>query len=92
MDKELLRVVIIVTGVVVFIGILLWGVFSDKRSRRRVEGPVNRDPLGNIDESLVIKTENDEFDIIPLGSALDDSDLEIDPGEARNLLRPSGTP
>ena len=82
MDKELLRVVIIATGVVIFIGILLWGVFSDKKSRRRVKSPVKRDPLDNIDESLVIKTENDEFDIIPLGSALDDSELEQEFGEA----------
>ncbi len=82
MDKELLRLVIIVSGAVIFVLILLWGVLANRRSRKKVKGPKQKDPLGNIDESLVIHTENDEFDIIPLGSALDDDpDLTIDSEE-----------
>lgn len=92
MDKELLRLVIIITGAVVFVLILLWGVIVDRRSRRKLKGHGNRNPLDNIDESLIINTENDEFDIIPLGSALeDDPDLKIDSDqafdEARNRLQ-----
>ncbi len=72
MDKELLRLVIILIGAVVIIGMILWSVLKNKRKRRSIDFYDKGNPLGNIDESLVLNTDHDDFDIVPLGSALDD--------------------
>lgn len=77
MDKELLRIVIITLGVLVMIGMILWSFFTDKRSRRKIDFYDEGDPLDKIDDSLVIKTENDDFDIVPLGGAVDGFDDEL---------------
>ncbi len=78
MDKELLRLVIILIGAVVIIGMILWSVLKNKRKRRSIDFYDKGNPLENIDESLVLNTEHDDFDIVPLGSALDD-DYAADP-------------
>ena len=78
MDKDILRIVIIAVGAIVILGMVLWGVFKSKRSRRDLNFYDRGDPLDNIDDSLVMNTENDEFDLVPLGSALDE-DYDIDP-------------
>ncbi len=72
MDKESLRIVIIAVGVIVIMGMLLWNAFKKRRSRRDINFYDRGDPLDKIDESLVLNTHNDDFDIVPLGSALDD--------------------
>ena len=66
MDKELLRIVIIATGLVVIVGILIWGFIKGKRTRREA-GLYDDDIV--IDESLAVRTGDDDFDIIPLGPA-----------------------
>jgi len=76
MDKELLRVVIITSGVLVMIGMILWSFFRNTRKRRKIDFYDKGDPLDKIDDSLVVKTDNDNFDIVPLGTSVDD--LEID--------------
>ncbi len=76
MDKELLRVVIIASGILVMIGMLLWSFFRNTRKRRKIDFYDKGNPLDKIDDSLVVKTDNDEFDIVPLGTSVDD--LEID--------------
>jgi len=78
MDKDLLRIVIIAMGVTVVVAMLLWSVFKSKRTRRGIDFYDKGNPLDNIDESLVLSTENDDFDIIPLGSAVDD-EYGLDP-------------
>lgn len=66
MDKELLRIVIIATGLLVIVGMLLWAFLKGRRSR---QDPYfyGDDIIRKIDESLVIQTDHDDFDIIPLG-------------------------
>ncbi|MGR8979727.1 MAG: cell division protein ZipA C-terminal FtsZ-binding domain-containing protein [Gammaproteobacteria bacterium] len=66
MDKELLRIVIIATGLVVIVCILIWGFIKGKKSRR--EAALYDDDIV-IDESLVVHTGDDDFDIVPLGPA-----------------------
>ena len=68
MDKDLLRIVIILTGVVVIAGMLLWNVLKNRKKPREINFKPDRDPLENIDESLFLNTSDDDFDIVPLGS------------------------
>lgn len=74
MDKEILRIVIITTGLVVIIGILLWAFVKGKKSRRELDFFNDKDTFSHIDESLKVHTDNDDFDIVPLGSARHNSD------------------
>ncbi|CAA9891362.1 Cell division protein ZipA [Candidatus Methylobacter favarea] len=69
MDKEILRIVIIATGLVVIIGMLLWAYLKNKKSRRDLDFFSDNDTVSHIDESLKVHTDNDDFDIVPLGSA-----------------------
>jgi cell division protein ZipA len=62
MDKELLRVIIIFVGLVVVAGMILWGMVKNRRAERK--GFYNG------------KYEDDEVDIVPLGSALDDEPFD----------------
>jgi len=79
MDKDLLRIVIIAIGGIVLIGIILWSIFKNKKPRRGIDFYDKGNPLENIDESLFLNTQHDEFDIVPLGSALDDEPvIELD--------------
>jgi cell division protein ZipA len=79
MDKDLLRIVIIAIGGTVLIGIILWSIFKNKKPRRGIDFYDRGNPLENIDESLFLNTQHDEFDIVPLGSALDDEPIiELD--------------
>lgn len=71
MDKELLRLVIIVIGGIVIVGMVLWSAFKNKRPRRGIDFYDSGNPLENIDDSLKLNLENDDFDIVPLGSAVD---------------------
>lgn len=64
MDKEILRIVIIATGMVVVIGMLVWAFIKDKRAREDMEFYDDDDA----DESLATDP-RDDFDIIPVGAA-----------------------
>jgi cell division protein ZipA len=66
MDKEIVRIVIIATGLVVIIGMLLWAFIKGKKSRRELDFFNDKDTFGHIDESLTVHTDNDDFDIVPL--------------------------
>jgi cell division protein ZipA len=72
MDKDLLRIVIIAIGGIVIFGMILWSIFKNKNSRRGIDFYGKSNPLGKIDESLILNTQHDDFDIVSLGSALDD--------------------
>ena len=63
MDKEILRIVIIATGMVVVIGMLVWAYIKDKKAQEEMEYYDDDD-----DEALVTDSA-DDFDIIPLGAA-----------------------
>ena len=78
MDKDILRLGIIVVGGVVILAMILWSMFKNKRKRREINFYDRGNPLEKIDDSLIMRTEHDEFDIVPLGSALDE-DYGVDP-------------
>ncbi len=62
MDKEILRIVIIATGMVVVIGMLIWAFIKDKKAREGLEFYDDDDALAT--ES--VRDTRDDFDIIPL--------------------------
>ncbi len=69
MDKDLLRIVIIATGAVVFLLVLLWGVLRSRKSKQGMGFRSGKNALHHrIDDSLVVNMNEDEFDIVPLGS------------------------
>jgi cell division protein ZipA len=68
MDKEVLRMVIIGLGLVVVIALVVVSHFKNKSSRNQNLFNHGDSGLGSIDDSLVIKTEHDEFDIVPIDS------------------------
>ena len=72
MDKDLLRIVIIISGILVMVGMVYWSYLRNRKSDHSFNFYDDQDPLGKIDESLIIKTDDDDFEIIPLGSAVDD--------------------
>lgn len=80
MDKELLRIVIIATGLLVILGMIIWHYLKNRDleddeveiKHEKVIGSSNK-----LDDTLTLHTERDEFDIVPVGSAkhtLDDDD------------------
>jgi cell division protein ZipA len=83
MDKELLRIVIIATGLLVIIGMILWSFIKKRRTLDDQDTLENEQVIGSsgaIDDSLKLHTERDEFDIVPLGSARHTLDNEDDSG------------
>ena len=91
MDKEILRIVIITTGLIVIIGMVLWSFAKNRKTRRNIHFYDNDKTLHNIDPSLALHPENDEFEIVPLGSPLDDRD-EITVKRYRQPPRPETEP
>ncbi|MGR9086707.1 MAG: cell division protein ZipA C-terminal FtsZ-binding domain-containing protein, partial [Gammaproteobacteria bacterium] len=89
MDKELLRIVIIATGLLVIVGMLVWAFIKGKHSRRGSGYYDDGEIVGNIDKSLVVNTENDDFDIVPLGPARETVNLRELGGTEDNYDDPS---
>lgn len=85
MDKELLRIVIIATGLLVIIGMILWSYIKNRNAEHDSDEFENEQAIGSspaaIDPSLKIHPERDEFDIIPMGSAKHTLDAEEDDWE-----------
>ncbi|MGR9115053.1 MAG: cell division protein ZipA C-terminal FtsZ-binding domain-containing protein [Gammaproteobacteria bacterium] len=88
MDKEILRIVIIATGLVVIVGMVLWSFAKGRKSKRKIHFYDGKKSLNNIDPSLALHPENDEFDIVALGSPLDDND-EIDEITVKHYRHPA---
>lgn len=65
MDKELLRVVIIASGLIIILGMLAWHFFKNKKSFQDMMFFGNQDIKSKINPSLVVNTDNDDFDVIP---------------------------
>lgn len=68
MDKELLRIVIIMLGIVAMIGMVFWSSFKKRQPRRGIDFYDEEHPSEN----------TDDFAVEPIGSALD-SDLSDGP-------------
>ncbi len=64
MDKEILRIVIIATGLVVVVGMLAWAFIKDKKAREDMEF---YDDENDYDDESVEVDPRDDFDIIPIG-------------------------
>ncbi len=69
MDKELLRVVIILIGMLVMIGILLWHFFKSLRERREADGYF--DDLEYTPDADDFEVDDEEMDIFPLEDLVD---------------------
>ncbi|MCK5353617.1 MAG: hypothetical protein KAJ63_00750 [Methyloprofundus sp.] len=72
MDKDLLRVVILAVGAVLILGMIVWGILSNRSKRKKINFYDNKDPLDNIDPKLVMHTEDDDFDIVPISTQEND--------------------
>ena len=77
MEKEILRIVIIASGLIVIAGMVLWAFAKNRKSKRHVHFYDNKNSLNNIDPSLALHPENDEFEIVSMGSPLDDDDMAV---------------
>lgn len=75
MDREVLRWGIIALGVVAVLGLILWSYLKNRRRKRTLNFSSRGNTIGRIDESLRLHSEHDDFEIVPIGSALDE---EID--------------
>lgn len=66
MDKEILRIVIIATGMLVVLGMLAWAYIKDKRAKEDMEFYDDDEP----EELLaVVDDDDDDFDIAPMAAA-----------------------
>lgn len=69
MDKELLRVVIIMIGMLVMIGMLLWHFFKSLRERREADSYFDESEYSRDSDDFDV--EEDEMDIFPLEGMVD---------------------
>ncbi|MDP2904307.1 MAG: cell division protein ZipA C-terminal FtsZ-binding domain-containing protein [Methylovulum sp.] len=86
MDKELLRVVIIATGLLVIMGMLVWHFLKNKKFSQDMGFFADQDYAGNINEPLVVDDDfdgSDDFDVKPVAKSAGqlsgnvDSDFEF---------------
>jgi cell division protein ZipA len=83
MDKELLRIVIIATGLLVIIGMILWGYIKGRKAKKNLDALECEQVIGSSStayDSLKLHVERDDFDIVPLGSATHAVDTDEDSG------------
>lgn len=71
MDKELLRVVIILIGMLVMIGMLLWHFFKSLRERREADDYFEDSEYDFPGEEFEVDEDEDEMDIFPLEGVVD---------------------
>jgi cell division protein ZipA len=69
MDKELLRVVIIMIGMLVMIGMLLWHFFKSLRERREADSYFDESEYSRDSDDFDV--EEEEMDIFPLEGMVD---------------------
>jgi cell division protein ZipA len=70
MDKEILRIVIIATGMVVVIGMLVWAYIKDKKAQKDME--YYDDDASDYDDDS-IRDSRDDFDVVPVMGAKDNT-------------------
>jgi cell division protein ZipA len=63
MDKEILRIVIIATGLLVIIGMLLWAYVRNRKAQHDMGIYEGEDILKGADEALAFQEDDDDFDI-----------------------------
>ncbi|MGR9074094.1 MAG: cell division protein ZipA C-terminal FtsZ-binding domain-containing protein [Gammaproteobacteria bacterium] len=87
MDKDLLRLVIIGIGFFFITVMILWHIFGGRKSRYHIDFLDEKNTLDNIDKRLIINTENDDFDIVPIGPAVKNeaSDTQKEPNTKKSI-------
>lgn len=65
MDKEILRIVIIATGLFVIIGMLLWAYIRNRKAQHGMGIYEGEDILKGAEESQALQEDDDDFDIAP---------------------------
>lgn len=75
MDKELLRVVIILIGMLVMIGMLLWHFFKSLRERREADDYFDDSEYELGDEAFQVEEDEDEMDMFPVDNIVDGDGL-----------------
>jgi hypothetical protein len=79
MDKELLRVVIILIGVLVMIGMVLWHFVKSLRERRTPDDYYDEDSYDDrVVDEFSVEEDDDEMGVFALGSELVDGDALLD--------------
>ncbi len=86
MDKDLLRLVILIVGGLVIVGMILWGIISNRQKGKRINFYDKR-PLDKIDPNLVLNTDDDDFDIVPINTRDNDEydDYQLSTRSLRSL-------
>lgn len=76
MDKELLRIVIIATGLMIIMGMLIWSYLRNKKSQEEFNIYDDPKPKSPPEKSLLIEEDEDDFknDLIDSSDLLDASD------------------
>ncbi|QPK61552.1 cell division protein ZipA C-terminal FtsZ-binding domain-containing protein [Methylomonas sp. LL1] len=87
MDKELLRVVIILIGMLVMIGMLLWHFFKSLRERREADDYFDDTEYDLGGDDLDVDEDEDEMDIFPLDGVVD-GDALLDDAAIKPTLKP----
>ncbi|MFA5983366.1 MAG: cell division protein ZipA C-terminal FtsZ-binding domain-containing protein [Methylococcaceae bacterium] len=72
MDKEVLRIVIIATGLLVILAMLLWSFIKNRNQRQQEREDYEDKPHGTTHQSPLFQGE-DDFDIVPLNGVHNDS-------------------
>lgn len=66
MDKEILRIVIIASGLLVMMAMLLWGYLRSRRSSDNANLFDGERNIGTLKESLKLHPEHDDYDVVPV--------------------------
>ncbi|NJA07527.1 cell division protein FtsZ [Methylococcaceae bacterium WWC4] len=78
MDKELLRVVIILIGVLVMIGMVLWHFVKGLRDKRAADDYYDDNRYDERDDEFEVEADEDEMDLFRVGEDLVDGDALLD--------------
>ncbi|MDX8129942.1 cell division protein ZipA C-terminal FtsZ-binding domain-containing protein [Methylomonas sp. EFPC1] len=90
MDKELLRVVIILIGVLVMIGMVLWHFVKSLRERRTPDDYYDEDSYDDrVVDEFSVEEDDDEMDVFALGNELVDGDALLDDQAIKPSPKPS---
>ena len=75
MDKELLRVVIIATGLLVIIGMLIWHFIKNRNFAETSGFFSEQEYSGDINDTLAAQADHDDYEVVPLKQTIE-SDTE----------------
>jgi len=90
-DQDLIRIVIIAVGASIILVMLVWGLTKARRKQKPINFYDKEGAFDNIKPDLIIKTEDDEFDVVAVSKndAEEEQELgqRLNPDYARDALR-----